>query len=261
MKRAVIFLMLGLTPLLIVAQNPNGSYNPFVDGGTISPAPLLAIESEGKGMLSFNLGNNGADPLKVYSDQYLILTVTLSYGIPDNEDPLLSISGSYAGYFSWSYDTETNTYTAVQVTEIPALSEGDIEIAFKVVKNSNSPGVNGFNVNITPSPYQTASNNQNDDAVSSYTYTETATSLDQSRNSQISIFPNPSEGEFMIDLKGFSGDFIIDIIASNGTVVKQDIVNLKGTPVNLILNDYIPGLYQIHLYNEAHSYRCKLILE
>jgi len=62
-------------------------------------------------------------------------------------------------------------------------------------------------------------------------------------------------GCLRFDLDDINGRFAMDIIASNGTMVKQAIVNLKGTPVNLILDDYIPGLYQIHLYNEAHSYR------
>lgn len=261
MNRIVLFLVMGLTPILLDAQNPNGNYNPYVDGGTISPSPLLPSEDKGKGILSFNIGNTGTDALEVYTSHYIILTITLSHGIPDNEDPLLAISGSLAGHFSWSYNAVTGTYSAVQVTEIPANSTGTVDIAFEVAKNSSSPGANGFNVNITPSPYQTTSNDQNDDAVSSYTFTEKTTTLGVIEASRISIFPNPSDGEFMIDLKEVSGRFLLEIIALNGSIVKKDVVHLKGIPVTMVLNEYIPGLYHIRLYNAAQSFQEELILE
>ena len=98
------------------------------------------------------------------------MTITLSYGVPDNADPLFALGGSFASLFSWSYSS--GTYTATQNSTIPSNSSGTITIAYKVTQNSSTPGLNGFNVNITPAPYQTSSNNQNDDAISAYTYTE-----------------------------------------------------------------------------------------
>ncbi len=38
-KRILIFLYLGIIPYYLVAQNPNGNYNPFVNQGIISPPP------------------------------------------------------------------------------------------------------------------------------------------------------------------------------------------------------------------------------
>ncbi len=170
LKKILILLLIGSIPNFIMAQNPNGNYNPFVNQGIISPSPLWPVEQNGKGTASFNFGNTGSDALGVYPDQHVSLTITLSGGAPDHANPLSAVSGTSASLFSWSYNA--GTYTAVQITAIPAKSSGTISIAYKVTQNSSSPGSNGFNVNITPAPYQTASNSQNDDAVSSYTYTE-----------------------------------------------------------------------------------------
>lgn len=168
--RMVLMVLLGVSSLYLKGQNPNGSYNPYVNEGIISPSPLLPEEFNGSGTVGFNVGNTGSDPLGIFPDQHTTLTITLSYGIPDHPDPISAVTGTFAGLFSWSYSS--GTYTAVQTSTIPASSSGTIRIAYKVIQNSSSPGSNGFNVNITPAPYQTTSNTQNDDAVSSYTFTE-----------------------------------------------------------------------------------------
>jgi len=168
--RFVVILLLGCSSVFLAAQNPNGNYNPYVNEGVISPSPLWPLEADGKGTISFNIGNTGSDALEVFTDQYITLTITLSHGIPDHVNPISAISGSYADLFSWSYNS--GTYTGLQTGTIQASSSGTIEIAYSVAQNSPPPGTNGFNVNIAPAPYQTTSNTQNDDAVSSYTYTE-----------------------------------------------------------------------------------------
>ena len=155
---------------VLKAQNPNGNYNPYVNGGIISPAPLWPLELNGKGMVSFNFGNTGSDPLEVYSDQYITLTIVLSHGEPDHANPLLAVGGTSAGLFSWTFNS--GRYTGTQIAVIPANSSGTITIAYKVSENSSLPGSNGFDVQISPAPYQTTSNTINDDAVSSYTFTE-----------------------------------------------------------------------------------------
>ena len=258
MKKFAIFLVLGLAPILLEAQNPNGNYNPFVDDASISPSPLLSTEIGGKGELSFSIGNSGTDPLKVYSNQQLILTITISHGVPDLDAPLLAVSGSFADLFSWSYNN--GTYSAVQASEIPAGSSGTINIAFEVARNSVSPGSNGFNVNITPSPYQTTSNVQHDDAVSSYTYTEEATTINNMEAPAFSIFPNPSEGEIIIDFDGEQGTYMLEIVAANGSIVKQERINMKGDPVSLQLKDLNPGLYHISLSKGEHKFQENLII-
>ena len=172
MKRITYVLLFILYPLILNAQDPNGNYNPFVSVGTINPSPLWPLEAEGNGVMSFNIGNSGLGDLVVYEGHFITLTITLSYGLPDNINPTAAIGGSSAGFFNWSFNTNTNTYSAIQIATIPANSSGNITIAYEVTRNSLSPGLNGFNVNITPAPYQMTSNKQNDDAVNFYTYTE-----------------------------------------------------------------------------------------
>lgn len=170
MQKIIYFLFLISFPFLLHSQNPNGNYNPFVNSGMISPSPLSPSDVNGKGIVSFTFGNTGSDPLEVYTDQYITLIITLSYGISDHINPVSAIGGTFADYFSWSYNS--GTFTAVQKSSVPGNSSGTISIAYKVTHNSAAPGSNGFNVNIAPAPYQTSSNLQPDDAVNSYTYTE-----------------------------------------------------------------------------------------
>lgn len=170
MNRYLIVLAMLLPNLGLIAQDPEGSYNPYVNAGTISPAPLYPLQADGTGIISFNFGNSGGDPLEIYANQFITLTLSLSYGEPNSTDPLLAIGGSAAGLFTWTYTG--GTYSAIQNTVIPAGYSGTITIDYKVTQNSGSPGSNGFNVNISPAPYQTSINSTDDDAVSSYTYTE-----------------------------------------------------------------------------------------
>lgn len=258
MKRIAVFLAMGLTPILLKAQNPNGNYNPFVEEARISPSPLLAVENEAKGELTFTIGNAGKDALKVYSDQQILLTITISHGVPGTEDPLSAISGSYADLFSWSYSN--GTYSAIQLSEIPPGASGTINIAFEVSMNSPAPGSNGFNVNITPSPYQTTSNLQNDDAVSIYTYTYEVTATNKMELSALSIYPNPSKEILMIDFKGETGNYKLEITASNGSIVMQEILNMQGDPVSVKLKDLGPGLYHVNLTKGEISFQENLIV-
>ena len=164
----IIALVLIICPLVLDAQ----SYNPYVSGADISPKPIWPLQAGGTGVLSFNIGNTGNDPLIVYDGNLITLTITLSYGEPDNLSPLLAIGGTYSGLFSWSYNSGTRTYTAQQISTIPAISAGTITIAYRVTQNSASgTPLNGFNVNLTPAAYQTGTPTD-DDFTSIYTWTE-----------------------------------------------------------------------------------------
>jgi len=147
------------------------SWNPYVNQGIVSPAPLLPVEFNGTGVLSFNVGNTGSDPLPLVLAQEMTLVITLSDGVPDNADPLAALGGTWKDMFNWSYDPAHNTYTGIQNQDIPGSSLGTITIQYKVTNNTPiTVSSNGFNVNLQPPSYSNGFNVTDDDQVSSYTY-------------------------------------------------------------------------------------------
>lgn len=171
MNKIYPFLFLIFTVIPIFGQNPDGTYNPQVISAKITPEPLFPVEASGEGTLSFIVGNTGSDPLEVFTDQYILLTITLLRGVPSTANPIDAISGDYSGRFTWTYDA--GTYTGTQTQSIGAGSSGTIEIAYRVTSDSKSDKPeNGFRVNLTPAPYETGSNIPDDDAASALTWTE-----------------------------------------------------------------------------------------
>ena len=166
MKKVIFAIWVILAALSASAQ----SYNPFLGAGIVSPAPMLPVEFNGTGAISFNVGNSGSSAMPLVVGDEMRVTVTLSKGVPDNADPIAAIGGTAKALFDWSYNSGIRTYTGVQNQTIPATYTGSITIAYEVAENSASPGNNGFNANIQPPAY-TGGQVTTDDAVSSYTYT------------------------------------------------------------------------------------------
>lgn len=248
---------------LVRGQNPNGDYNPYVGSGELTPSPIWTVQSNGAGAVSFEIGNTGSDPLDVYDGQHITLTLTLSYGEPDAADPVDAVAGSAAGHFLWSY--YDGTYTAKQISSIPAGYSGVVTIDYRVLRNSAAPGINGFNVNVSPAPYQVNSNVQADDAVSSYTYTSDE-SLSKPTNFglyQLLIEPNPSNGVFLVHLDSSAyGEFILEIISAKGNIVVQRAVEFHSDP-SVITGDFSfldNGIYTIRIYNQSRFYYGKLMI-
>lgn len=178
-KKWMVFLCLIGIALTVPAQSLEGNCNPFVAQGTIGPAPIPPVEFNGKGIISFKVGNTGDDDLVWEQDNpgnELVVTVRLSRGVPDvdpltPESALTVIGGNYSTMFSWSYNMEENFFTGRQVQTIPGRGVDFVTIGYRVTQNSEQPE-NGFLVTLTPPAYTTVSNTQNDDQVSSYTWTE-----------------------------------------------------------------------------------------
>lgn len=167
MKSLFITFLLVLFHVILFSQ----SWNPYVNQGTISPAPLLPLEFEGRGTASFNVGNNGSSTIPLVANQEMGLVISLINGVPDSNDPLEALSGSWVGYFDWIYFSEINSFQGKQNQDIPGQSMGTIDIAYRVTFNTpQSISANGFNVNIQPPPFTNGSNAADDDQVSAYTY-------------------------------------------------------------------------------------------
>jgi hypothetical protein len=168
MKRAVLILCLLFASLFANAEQ---RYNPYVNQGSVSPAPLLPVEFNGTGLLSFTVGNSGTSALPYIKNQEMTLIITLSNGVPDNEDPMAAMAGTWSSYFDWTYDTSIATYRGIQNQKISENAAGNITISYKIIKNTLlSSASNGFNVNLQPPPYANGIQATDDDAASIYTY-------------------------------------------------------------------------------------------
>lgn len=171
MKKLIYFLLF-LSPLCAFGQN----YNPFVSSGIINPAPLSSVESAGTGTASFFIGNSGSDDLNLVAGSEMKVTIVLSKGDPNNANPLLAISGTFASKFNWVYTAATKTFVGTQNQNIGSGlaidGAGTIVVAYKVTVNSPITGPNnGFSAALTVPGYSTVSNATGDDLVSSYTWT------------------------------------------------------------------------------------------
>ena len=123
--------------------------------------------------------------------------------------------------------------------------------------------MNGFNVNISPAPYQTNSNSQEDDAVSSYTYTlDEKLLLNEFVVGQLLIKPNPTTGLFKIELDSLYGEFILEIISVNGIVIIQRTVDIhpQSPTVTVQGKNLDNGFYTVRLHNQNRVYYGKLMI-
>jgi len=174
MKKVILACIIVFSASVVSA----GNWKPYVSQGIVSPALFMPWQLNGAGVVSFNVGNTGSDPINLVLNQEMKLVLTLSYGLPgvtplNATTALTVIGGTGAAWFTWSYNMMTNTYTGIQNQTIPAQSQGNITVLYKVTVNSQQgTPANGFNVNLTPPPYTNGINTTDDDAVSSYTFTQ-----------------------------------------------------------------------------------------
>ena len=163
-------LLLLIVIFLTIQLRGQGDYNPYVSTASINPEPLMPVGSNGTGILSFVMGNTGSDPLEVFPANTIILIITLSNGVPDNNNAVNAIGGSYANLFSWTYNS--GVFIGTQTETVPGEGSGSITIDYRVTVNStsNNPD-NGFRVSLVPALYQVLNNISDDDSAERYTYT------------------------------------------------------------------------------------------
>ena len=160
-----------LVTVLLSANLYSQSWNPFVNQASMSPNPMLPVEYNGSATGTFTVGNSGSSIIPLVPNQEMGMVISLASGVPDNNDPLAAISGTWAHLFDWVYFPQFNSFVATQNQDIPGQSSGTINIAYRATVNTpQSVSSNGFNVNIQPPPFTNGYNDVADDAVSAYTY-------------------------------------------------------------------------------------------
>ncbi|MEM1320596.1 MAG: T9SS type A sorting domain-containing protein [Bacteroidota bacterium] len=75
-------------------------------------------------------------------------------------------------------------------------------------------------------------------------------------NVHLKLFPNPSKGQFTLSTQGLHGEFELQIVALDGTLIQQTEVYLSGDNdlQNINLSGYGAGVYFVKLYNEKHHF-------
>ena len=67
----------------------------------------------------------------------------------------------------------------------------------------------------------------------------------------VTVYPNPNDGLFNVEIANFSGDVQFEVIDLAGKIVYRDVKNVsEGEPVNLNIQDVESGIYFLRLENE-----------
>ncbi len=201
MRKLIIASCMVMTAWMLQAQ----SWNPYVNQGIIASAPLLPAELNGQGEISFQIGNTGSSPMEYSPDvpeNNLKVVISLHNGVPDKNNPLSAIGGSWKDFFQWSYDRDSNILTGIQLNTIPPYSQGNITVGYVVETNSSLMApYNGFEVELIPPAYVGHANHTQDDMVSSRTYTraydfgDAPASYGTARH-EINLTKNPASGQY-----------------------------------------------------------------
>lgn len=172
---SLIILLLMLTGLTVNAQ----FYSPGLQAPDVDPCPLTF--PGGTGVTSVNLINADLLPLNnpvtgVADPTVIVISLQL---IAPQGLSTSAISGAGASYFSWVYNASLNSFQGTQIQDIPAFISDPIIIAFDVTAPSTiATPLNGFSASLTPPNYSTGTNVTDDDAQSSYCYTEELVTCD-----------------------------------------------------------------------------------
>lgn len=242
MIKKIFVILLFCTPFLrSAAQDPDGDYNPYVNSGAITPAPLATAEEGGTGRFSFIFGNSGDDALVLGEGEALSLSIRLRNGVPVTDNPLGSIGGTARNWFSWSFSNDT--YTGTQVAPIGSDASGTITIDYRVTANSN-PGnpENGFRATVTPAQYQRRNNVGRDDSIDVFTYT------------QCTQAPAPTIGAItQPDCETPQGSVILNNLPSGSWTLTRypGEVTTTGTGTSANITGLAPGTYSFSVTQEA----------
>jgi len=185
--RIIGLLIFSMVLLNNFAQAQTDNWDYVADSPLVDPAPLLPVEFNGTGELSFYIGNVGLNILPFVTDDRSSVTISLGFGEPlTGTDPILalgSISGVANGlgdnwfdFFNWEYLPLSNVFRGIQKdnTDLPGGSKSQVKVQYKVTENSFLLGTpqNGFLAQWQPSTYTSGINGELNDFAQRYTYVE-----------------------------------------------------------------------------------------
>ena len=93
--------------------------------------------------------------------------------------------------------------------------------------------------------------------------TDDATGVDASKNDQLMVFPNPSNGNINLsgDLTNEGGKFTVSLIDLSGRVVSSEVKTISsGNSMNLNFSNVAEGIYQLQISGNSSVYTTKMII-
>jgi hypothetical protein len=115
------------------------------------------------------------------------------------------------------------------------------------------------------------------DYVITYTYTDPDTGCENfceftitldvgvglitNNNGQISIFPNPNSGDFVIDLNNITGEVQYNIYDTKGSIIASDKFSAAKESNREVSIDVAPGIYYIKLINAEETIIEKIVIQ
>ncbi|TAJ14631.1 T9SS C-terminal target domain-containing protein [Marinilabiliaceae bacterium JC017] len=87
---------------------------------------------------------------------------------------------------------------------------------------------------------------------------DNATAISKQQKQEISVFPNPNNGDFTIGLNEASDkEKHIQLVDTKGYVVKQQ----TTTATNIKMENVKPGLYLLIIQEGSHIHRLKVVVQ
>jgi hypothetical protein len=170
MKIYKMFCVLMLSALSITQISAQVASDPSVNGATVSPAPIPSPLLTGSVSVSFNFAN--ASPTDIPLNTLNVINISLSkLAVNGTFSTATNIIITGGDYFTFTYNSVTNTVTATQKSVIPGFaSEAIVITGLKLTGESvKSNPQNGLNVNVAF--LASVNPNQNNDNTSAFTYT------------------------------------------------------------------------------------------
>jgi hypothetical protein len=86
--------------------------------------------------------------------------------------------------------------------------------------------------------------------------------LNELQQEEISIYPNPSDGRFIISGKGINlNKMHLQVFNVLGKLVREEEINLKNTTPTFDLSDLSEGIYMARMTSKEQAYSAKLLLK
>lgn len=204
--------------------------------------------------------NNTDGTINEYTTQYWselnaswVISGRATYSYKNPEKPTMIVWQSYINE-KWIYNLKINYNYDANGFLIHSQSEIWDEIEGKWVLKDQSNTVNNNDGTIQETINQSWDANKNawvNTARYTYRY-ETTVGFELLNKKCLKLYPNPTQGNFTVDLVGFDGNSFVNIINTQGQVVKK--IKTHQNRLFFIFENQIPGLYIIEVINNGKRY-------